>query len=400
MTRELEACEECGSGAVHHRLTYITVALDEFCKPLFATGPVSGFFAKGIYVLERIVTPQVMRFLLARGVAKRQLAPDDNTMLLAKVLWEEAEKRGIEMIEVRLFGLARNLFMAKLPNGRYVTFEGIPFPLWGVHEEWWIDNKDEMKKRFRKLGIPVAKGGAALTLAGAKRLYKKLTPPVIIKPYSGSASRHTTLHIDSEEELTRAFHVALEVAPLAIIEEELVGPVYRATVVDGKLIGVIRRDQPHVIGDGTHTVRELMDEANKHPARGGPYFSKMKIDDVALKELAWQKLTPESVPEKGRRVTLHQKINWSVGGTTADVTDDVHPDNEELFIRIAKVLKAPVVGYDFIISDISRSWKTEERCGIIECNSMPFFDNHHLPFEGKPRNVAGAIWDMISPTKS
>jgi cyanophycin synthetase len=52
-----------------------------------------------------------------------------------------------------------------------------------------------------------------------------------------------------------------------------------------------------------------------------------------------------------------------------------------------------LVGIDFIIEDISKSWKEQARCGVIECNSRPFFDNHHLPFNGKPRNVAGAIWD-------
>jgi len=48
---------------------------------------------------------------------------------------------------------------------------------------------------------------------------------------------------------------------------------------------------------------------------------------------------------------------------------------------------------------MTRSWKEQERLGILECNSMPFFDNHHLPFEGKPRNVAGLIWDMNEPPK-
>jgi len=96
-------------------------------------------------------------------------------------------------------------------------------------------------------------------------------------------------------------------------------------------------------------------------------------------------------------VTLNQKINWSVGGTTCDVTDDTHPDNIALFEEVARVLKAPIVGLDFIIGDMGRSWKEQERCGILECNSMPFFDNHHLPFEGKPRNVAALIWDMNEP---
>jgi glutathione synthase/RimK-type ligase-like ATP-grasp enzyme len=65
-----------------------------------------------------------------------------------------------------------------------------------------------------------------------------------------------------------------------------------------------------------------------------------------------------------------------------------------LFEKIARILHAPIVGIDFIIEDISRSWEEQEGCGVIECNGKPFFDNHHLPFEGKPQNIAEAIWDL------
>ena len=152
-----------------------------------------------------------------------------------------------------------------------------------------------------------------------------------------------------------------------------------------------------MIGDGVHTITELVHEANKNPKRQGPYFHIMQLDDAAHKELAWQKMTSTSIPENGKRITLHQKINWGVGGTTADVSDDVHADNVALFEETARVLKAPIVGIDFIIGDITRSWREQERCGIIECNSMPFFDNHHLPFEGQPRNVAALIWNALEP---
>ena len=114
-----------------------------------------------------------------------------------------------------------------------------------------------------------------------------------------------------------------------------------------------------------------------------------------MNKLLWHGHTPKDILQKGKRVTFHQKVNWSVGGTTADVTDEVHPDNTALFERTASVLNAPIVGIDFIIEHIDRSWKEQKKCGILECNSMPFFDNHHLPFEGKPRNVASAIWDMV-----
>ena len=397
--REPKQCEECGGDAIFHELTYWSLLIDEVIRPIIAPGPLLRFFGHAFYGLERVITPSIFSFLVAIGAAKRINEPDDDTMLLALMIWNEAKARGIDMWEFRLFNLPRNLFVATYPNGKRIAFEGIPEPKGGNKRVWWMDNKAILKQKFSKLGLPIASGGSSYGLKHAVSIYNRLTPPVIVKPYAGSASRHTVLHIDTLEELERAFKVAKQVAPFAVIEEELVGPVYRATVVDGKLSATLRRDPPTVVGDGTHTVRELVEAENTNPQRGGPYFHPIKLDEAAEKELAWQDLSFDSVPEKGRRVLLHQKVNWSVGGTTADVSDEVHPDNVELFEETARALRAPIVGIDFIIEDITRSWNEQERSGILECNSMPFFDNHHLPFEGKPRNVAGDIWDMVSTAR-
>lgn len=388
-------CEECGGDAILHRLTYITVAIDEIIRPRGSSNGFTSFLGRALYRIERVATPAFLRAAVALGLAKKQQEPDERTALLALMLWNEAKARGIDMWEWRLFNLPRNVFVARTQDGRHIAFEGIPTTHKDLARVHWMDNKAELKKHFRELGLPIARGGSVMTSSGAVSLFKRLEPPVIVKPHTGSGSRHTTLHIMSEVPLIKAFAVATEMSPSAVIEEELIGPVYRATIVDGKHEATLRRDQPHVVGDGKHTIRELMEKANEHPARSGPYFSKMKLDAAAVKELQWQGHTADSVPKKGERVTLHQKVNWSVGGTTADVTDIVHPDNIALFEEVAQVLKAPVVGMDFIIGDISKSYKEQKRAGIIECNSMPFFDNHHLPFEGEPRNVAGAIWDMI-----
>ena len=77
------------------------------------------------------------------------------------------------------------------------------------------------------------------------------------------------------------------------------------------------------------------------------------------------------------------------------MTDNVHPDNIELFKKVGVTIRDSVVGLDCIFSDIRKSWKDQERCGIIECNSMPFVDLHHFPFEGQARDVAGMLWDSV-----
>lgn len=393
------SCKECGDGPVFHGITYTSILIDEFMAGLF--GAPQGGIAKAPrassslrMLIERTIVVPILELFIFLRLAQRVTEPDDDTQLLALMIWNEAKERGIVVEEFRLFGLARNIFMARLPNGKRIAYEGIPLPRADSARVPWMDNKEILKKEFTKLGLPVARGGAARSLSGAKKIMSSLTPPVIVKPYSGSGSRHTILHIMNEAELTHAFRVATQVAPRAVIEEELTGPVYRATVVAGVFVAALRRDQPCVVGDGKRTIAELVAEANTHPKRQGPYFHHIKLDEVADQELAWQELTRESILPEGKRAILHQKINWSVGGTTCDVTDEVHPDNIALFEETARVLGATIVGIDFIIEDISRSWKDQERCGILECNSMPFFDNHHLPFEGEPRNVAARIWDM------
>ena len=318
---------------------------------------------------------------------------DEKTLLLDQVLWDEAKKRNIIMREFRLFNLPVAAFTAQRHDGRRIAFSSFPTPPHALEVVWWIDQKQIMKKKFLMLGIPTPRGGSAMNWEAAQKIFEGLVPPVIVKPYAGSGSRHTTTHVTDISGLKRAFDISQQITPLSVIEEELSGAVYRPTVVGGRLTATIRRDVPQVVGDGTHTIEKLIEEENKNPKREGPYYQKIVMTDAHRKELARQGYTLQSVLPAGTIALLHQKINWSVGGTTTDVTDEVHPDNKQLFETIAQILNAPLVGIDFIIGDISRSWKEQSRCGVIECNSRPFFDNHHLPFVGQPRNVAGAIWD-------
>ncbi|HVZ76319.1 MAG TPA: hypothetical protein VG934_03585 [Candidatus Paceibacterota bacterium] len=386
-------CPECGSDSVYHRAQYIALLLETGMAPIVRA-------LDGIRVGVRLIgrrkhsTGALYKTLGSLRLGEFEDAPDDKTLLLDQVLWDEARSRGIAMREFRLLGLPSASFVATFPDGRTISFESIPFPPSMPESAWWIDDKPVMKEKFEAAGIPVARGGTAYTKAGALKIFNRIDRPVIAKPAHGSGSRHTTTHISTQEELLRAFAIAKQVSPGVVIEEELMGAVYRPTLVGGKLIATIRRDQPQVVGDGTHTVAELIEKENEHPKRQGPYFSKIVMTPAHWRELERQNLTLESVPAKGRVVKLHQKINWSVGGTTTDVTDIVHPDNKALFEEMARILHAPIVGIDFIIDDISKSWKEQQKCGAIECNGRPFFDNHHLPFYGEPRNVARVIWDL------
>jgi cyanophycin synthetase len=260
-----------------------------------------------------------------------------------------------------------------------------------------MDNKERMREHFVKAALPIAQGGVCRKWEDAESLFNRLRKPVIVKPHFGSRSRHTTTHIQDLAGFRSAFKKAKELSPWVIIEEELSGMVFRGTVVGGKLVAVMRREPPFVIGDGSSKLEELLKKENERPERNGPIFHQIPQDSDMHEELSRQNFSLDSIPPKGKLVTLGQKVGRSNGASTSDVTDETHPDNRALLERVASVLGDSLVGIDFIMDSVETSWKNQNRCGIIECNSLPFIDLHHFPLFGKPRNVAAAVWDAAFP---
>ena len=344
------------------------------------------------------LAPATARFLAALGLGKVIVRADDKNNWRARVLWEEAERRGITMREFRPFGLPREIFYATY-GGNTHGFDGLPRP-GTAHEAAlnWMDDKGVILKKFRAAGIPVPRGASARTIKTAERIFHGIVgsggaDAVIVKPSIGSRSRHTYTHITDIDALRRAFKKAKQLSPRVVVEEELSGFVFRITLVGGGIAGVMRREPPHVIGDGAHTIHELIMEENKNPLRHGPIFHELPLGEETIEILKTQDLSLDSIPAADRMVIMHPKVSRSYGASTTEVVD-IHPDNVKLFLHIAKVLDDPLVGVDFMIDDMAISWR-DQKCGVIECNSLPFIDLHHYPLKGPTRNAAGSVWDLI-----
>lgn len=392
MKKTKKYCPDCGEARVNHNVAYISVLLSAIIEPwtnwIGKIIPESSFDWFGS-ALTKILT------FLKLGKITYELQNDDSGR--TRVLWEEAINRGINMYEFRLFGIGHNIFVSEY-KGEKRFFDVLPRPkIYNPRGLEWMDDKGKMKKHFEKAGIKVARGGVTYFKGKALKIFHSLDKPVITKPNLGSRSRHTTTHISREEEFLIAFKKARQLSPWVMIEEELSGYVFRGTLVGGKLIAVLRREPAYVIGDGIHNVKELIEIENKNPLRNGKIFHQLLLDKEATKELTHWNRNENIVPKKDELVTLGQKTSRTVGGGITDMTDVVHPDNKMMLEKIAEVLDDPLIGVDFIINDVSRSWCDQPKCGVIECNSAPFIDLHHFPLVGKPHNVAGALWDIIYP---
>jgi D-alanine-D-alanine ligase-like ATP-grasp enzyme len=393
-------CDDCGPASVNHFVERWAVLIERLIKPF--TGMLEIIWrATGPFVLMLPFAQAALPFtqaltMLRLGTLKDR--PDHRDSLRTLALWEAAEVRQIELLEFRFFDRQELNFFIARHGGRTRVFDMLPRPnkIWSKALDW-IDDKGAMKRHFLAHGIPVAEGRSVFSYKEARKVFHEIGPHVIVKPAIGSRSRHTTVHIASEAQLELAFGKAKILSPWVMVEKELTGMVHRVTTVGGRVVGVIRREPPHVIGDGVSTVRQLVVYANADPRRRGPIFHELPWDKDVDMELQKQKLTRDSVPEKGRMVVLYEKVSRSFGATTTDLTDVTHPANIALFEKIASTVDDPLLGIDFMIEDMSKAWTDQPTSGVIEVNSMPFLDLHHYPYEGKARDAAGALWDLVFP---
>ena len=390
----MKYCKDCEPAQEIHWVAYLSVVLEYLGQPFFDFMEI--LFKSTAEAISRKSSIPFLRLMVFLGFAHFSEHPDSKDTLRTKCFWEEAERRGIKMVEFHM-GLIRDAFIAEY-KGKIITFDGLPRPESLESDSLkWMDNKGIMKVKFQKEGLPVADGGTAFTKSKALKIFNRLKKPVITKPNLGSRSRHTLIHIDTEKKLIYGFKKAKKLSPLVVIEEELRGYLFRATLVNGKLVGVVRRDQPEVIGNGIHTLKELMDKENERPERKGPIFHKIVIDPDTEIELKREGVGMKDIPKKDRVITFSQKTSRGIGGTTTEVTDIIHPENVKMLEKLGTYLKDPLVGVDFIIEKIGEPWFGEQHCGIIECNSLPFIDLHHYPLFGKANNVAGKLWDLVMP---
>lgn len=253
-------------------------------------------------------------------------------------------------------------------------------------------DKDLTKTLLRAAGVPVPWGRPVDSVDEAWEVAQAIGLPVVIKPQDGNQGKGVTVNIVSREHLEVAYRVAAEVGQV-MVERFLPGNDFRLLVVGDRLVAAARRDPPFVIGDGEHTVRELVDQVNTDPRRGDGHatsLTRIRIDDIAVARLNVQGLTPDDIPEKGRRVVLRNNANLSTGGTATDVTDEVHPDVAARAVAAARMVGLEICGVDVVCETVVRPLE-ETGGGIVEVNAAPGLRMHISPSYGKGRDVGEAI---------
>jgi cyanophycin synthetase len=226
---------------------------------------------------------------------------------------------------------------------------------------------------LRRSGLPAPPNGIAMDESQALEIARRLGYPVVVKPADKDGGIAVQADLRTEDEVKTAFAAAYKVSKSVLVERFIAGRDYRITVFRGKAVWAVERVPASVTGDGSATIRGLVEATNADPRRGSTVYAalkKIKLDAEAEALLARDGLTFDSVPAAGQFVRLRRSSNVSSGGMPVVVTDRMHPDNARLAERAATVIGLDLAGIDLIIPDIATSWR-EIESGICEVNAQP-----------------------------
>ena len=265
-------------------------------------------------------------------------------------------------------------------------------------------DKDLTTQLLAAAGLPVPRSLPVRSVEDAVRQAERIGYPVVVKPLDGNHGRGVHLDLRDAAAVRAAFDDARAEARrgTVLVESQVNGNDYRVLVVAGAMVAVAERVPAHVIGDGKHTVAELVELTNADPRRGVGHekvLTRIRVDAAAAELVRAQGFELDQVVDEGVMVKLTLTGNMSTGGISIDRTDEAHPDNVEIAEEAARVVGLDVAGIDFIAPDIAEPVR-ETGGAIVEVNAAPGFRMHTHPTVGEPQYVAKPVVDLLFPPGS
>ncbi|GAB3058651.1 acylphosphatase [Virgibacillus ainsalahensis] len=258
-------------------------------------------------------------------------------------------------------------------------------------------DKEKTKSLIAEKDVPVPKGGI-FQMDDSKMFdyAEDIGFPVVIKPVNGSMGKGVFTNIRNKEELQNArneFRTRFRYNEL-ILEKHYHGKEYRIYVVGDKVIGATNRVPANIQGDGVHSIDKLIKMKNKE-RKNNPYLNPkpIKVDYEIKLALKNNDLEMDSILADGETLSLREKSNLSAGGDPLEATDELSKEVKQIAVDTLKALPSiPHAGVDIIVDP-----EAGEKGVVLEVNATAEIGFHVFPWEGKAKDVPGAIIDYYFP---
>lgn len=265
-------------------------------------------------------------------------------------------------------------------------------------------NKTVTKKILADAGFPVPAGDEFTSLEQGLAYYPLIKDKqIVVKPKSTNFGLGISIFQEpaSLDNYKKALEIAFAEDTAVLVEEFIPGTEYRFFILDGRCEAVLLRVAANVVGDGKHTIRELVAQKNANPLRGRDHRSPLEIielGDIEQLMLTQQGYTPDDILPEGKKVNLRRNSNISTGGDSIDVTETMDSSYQELAAAMATSMGAWACGVDLIIPDETQTASKENpHCTCIELNFNPSMYMHTYCAEGPGQAITPKILDKLFP---
>ena len=265
-------------------------------------------------------------------------------------------------------------------------------------------NQTVTKKILADAGFPVPAGDEFTSLEQGLAYYPLIKDKqIVVKPKSTNFGLGISIFQEpaSLDNYQKALEIAFAEDTAVLVEEFIPGTEYRFFILDGRCEAVLLRVAANVVGDGKHTIRELVAQKNANPLRGRDHRSPLEIIDLGDIEqlmLTQQGYTPDDMLPEGKKVNLRRNSNISTGGDSIDVTETMDSSYQELAAAMATSMGAWACGVDLIIPDKTQpASKEKPHCTCIELNFNPSMYMHTYCAEGPGQAITPKILDKLFP---
>lgn len=241
-------------------------------------------------------------------------------------------------------------------------------------------DKAEDYRRLRDAGVPVPEHlefnfrDPSLAIA----FLEGADGPCVIKPAAGTgAGSGVTSGVRTREHLVRAALRASRNADRLLIERQADGHDYRALVLDGELLDLVRRGRPCVIGDGRSTVGQLIAAENRRRLAGDGLerLRMLRVDLDAVLALERQGLKVRSTVPTGDRIAVKRVVNQNAAGENETIHEPPSGELHALLLRAARASGLRLAGVDLVADDLADPLGAGGV--ILEVNPNPGIHHHY-----------------------
>jgi GNAT-family acetyltransferase (TIGR03103 family) len=308
-------------------------------------------------------------------------ASHDNLNPYARIIVDEARRRGIA---VEIEDAKAGLFSLSL-GGRKISCRESLSDLTSAVAMSRCDDKSLTHRLLAKGGLRVP---AQATVSEDEDALAFLAQHhrVVVKPARGEQGHGVYVDLTTNREVLFAVKQVREIADSVLIEEFISGQDLRIIVIGGETVAAAVRKPAAIVGNGVHTVFELIDKQSRRRAAATQGESRIPVDEETDRCVHQAGYEMRDILPEGVELQVRKAANLHTGGTIHDVTSSLHPKLAEAACVAAELLKMPVVGLDLIVDA-----PNEARYQVIEANERPGLANH------EPAPTAEKFVDLLFP---